>query len=155
MTGDPTWVRGRALILQALIEECRPLKWSKWYAPPLSYALAGSSVGMLGYSFASLLIPEGAFSVTWRLVVILAIALLFFVLGWIVGKSMMRKCRVEIWLRREELPTRWWRVTAGESIMAVIALLAVVVAVIFGLVSHSDASDDDTKKPSVKSSPSA
>ncbi|MFJ9570402.1 hypothetical protein [Streptomyces bacillaris] len=98
------------------------------------------------YSVSAAFVPDGFFSDTWSLVIALTFWVLFFVAGLSVGREMARRGRVEIWLNRQDLPQRWWRITAGEFLMSAIALLAVIVSIVFGMVTHSDASKDE-KKP--------
>ncbi|MGW1314349.1 hypothetical protein [Streptomyces sp. NPDC002426] len=146
MTGDPTWVRGRSATLRSLIDEARPFKWRIWYVPPLTYAFAGSSANGIWYIITAVFIPDDFFSDAWSIAITLTFWLLFFIAGLSVGREMARRSRVEIWLKRQDLPQRWWRITAGEFLMSAVALLAVIVSIIFGVVTHSDANKDE-KKP--------
>lgn len=146
VTGDPTWVRGRSAALRSLIDEARPFKWRIWYVPPLSYAFAATAVNGIWYGISSAFLPDDFFSVTWSIAIALTFWLLFFVAGLSVGREMARRSRVEIWLKRQDLPQRWWRITAGEFLMSMIALLAVIVSIVFGMVTHSDANKNE-KKP--------
>ncbi|WP_159395653.1 hypothetical protein [Streptomyces sp. 3211] len=155
LTGDPTWVRGRSAALRSLAEEVRPLKWRLWYLPPLSYAAACMSLGGVVNILASNLIPDNTFSATWSIATSIAIVVFFALTGWVFGKAMSRKCRAEIWLKREELPQKWFRISAGEAMMGLVGVVALLVTAIFGLVTHSDANktEKETSKPSPTSSP--
>ncbi|WP_164873492.1 hypothetical protein [Streptomyces sp. S063] len=90
--------------------------------------------------------PDGFLSVAWSIAIALTFWLLFFVAGLSIGREMARRSRVEICLNRQEFPQRWWRITAGEFLMSMIALLAVIVSIVFGIITHSDANKDE-KKP--------
>ncbi|MEV6259264.1 hypothetical protein AB0M42_00620 [Streptomyces sp. NPDC051784] len=146
VTGDPTWVRGRSVALRSLIDEARPFKWRIWYAPPLSYAFAGSAANGLWYIVDAAFVPDGFFSDTWSVAITVTSWLLFFMAGLAVGREMARRSRVEIWLKRQDLPQRRWHITAGEFLMSAVALLAVIVSIVFGVVTHLDANKDE-KKP--------
>ncbi|MFB7977188.1 hypothetical protein [Streptomyces vinaceus] len=155
VNGDPTWVRGCSATLKSLAEEARPLKWRLWYVPPLSYAAAGMAIGGVVNMLIGNLIPPRTFSAPWSIAISISVAALFALIGWVVGKVMSRRCRAEIWLRREELPQRWFRVSAAELLMAAIGLAAVIATVVFGLVTHADATKPENKNmnPAPTSSP--
>jgi hypothetical protein len=134
--GDPSWVRSQSTALKPLIEEVRPFKWPIWYGPRWTFVLMGISLGSWGALSASLITDA---TLLRDIAVFLLCVIAGAFVGFAGGSAIARKAKVEVWLERDDFPTSFWRFTAHEVISSVIALLALIATVVFGLVTHGDA----------------
>jgi hypothetical protein len=133
LSGDPSWVNAQSAVLRPLFEEARPREWGFWYAPRWAFAGWGVSVALICMGFFNSL----------QLTALGALAGM--ACGFAIGSTLRRILKVEIFLTRDELPSSYWRFTANEIVTAVIALLAILVAVVFGVITHKDSKDGDKK----------
>ncbi|MFF7752295.1 hypothetical protein ACFZCP_24260 [Streptomyces sp. NPDC007971] len=142
--GDPGWVRGKHAALEPLIRDTRPFKREFWYGPSWSFA-------SWGVSFASLATPITMWLTTGSTKAELVVSIAAWVtggfMGLIVGRTVSRARKAEFWIRRDELPERYWKFTANETLAAVIAILTLVATIIFGVVTHNDAKKDSKSSP--------
>ncbi|BDD73165.1 hypothetical protein JCM4020_37850 [Streptomyces coelicolor] len=129
ISGDPSWVNAQTAVLRPLFEEARPRKWGFWYSPRWIFAAWGVSFALIFTAlFDSLPLTV--------LIVLAGLAC-----GFAIGSVLRRILKVEIFLTQDELASSYWRFTANEIVTAAIALLAIVVAVIFGVIAHNDSQD--------------
>ncbi|MFE0327948.1 hypothetical protein ACFW08_14365 [Streptomyces sp. NPDC058960] len=141
--GEPSWVRGQIATLRPLIEDTRPFKWPIWYMPTWSFAGYGSSLTLW-----IALISSFAFtgSGPTSMLTPIATGIVGVIGGLAVGRGISRHAKVEIWLKRDDLPRSFWRLSANEIITAVIAILSLLAVIIFGVITHNDAKAD-SKSP--------
>ncbi|MEU0036853.1 hypothetical protein [Streptomyces sp. NPDC006333] len=134
ISGDPGWVNSQTAVLRPLLQEARPRKWGIWFAPRLAWVGWGASLALLLTTFFNSL----------SLSILGAVAGV--ACGFAVGGILRRILKVEICLTRNELPSSYWRFTANEVVTAVIALAAIAVAVIFGVIAHKDSQKESSDK---------
>ncbi|MEV8399566.1 hypothetical protein ACWGCP_11160 [Streptomyces niveus] len=132
LSGDPSWVNAQTAVLRPLLEDARPRKLGIWYVPRWTFASWGGCLASLGVTFFG--------SLTLWILSTVAGAVFGYALGGVVGRTL----KTEIHLTQDALSASYWRFTANEVITAVIALLAIAVAVIFGVTAHKDARKDDS-----------
>ncbi|MFH9333075.1 hypothetical protein ACH4KU_29335 [Streptomyces althioticus] len=80
-----------------------------------------------------------------NLYVLIASILAGALVGFVVGGFIARKAKIEIWISRDDDPGPFWRLSAGEVVTSLLALASLIAAIIFGVVTHKDAKDDETK----------
>ena len=147
VVGDPAWVHGQSAIIRALLEESRPLKRAFWYVPRWVLALWGVSTG-IWVSWMVSLVVTGGLPHGWDVLAISAAA--GALAGVAAGGFVSRRVRVEIWVNRDDFPAPFWRLNAGEMVSTAIALLGLVAAIVFGVITHKDAQKDDKNDGSLK-----